>query len=148
MYYLYVYIANTPVLRWNQSGITVAGIANMSGNASNQLNTPYDVTLDYAYNLYIADNNNHRIQKYSFGSTVGTTVCGNGTPGTSQYQLYYPGRVIIDSNGNLYVADSAIHRIQLWSNGATSGKTVAGTGKGQSILSKLSFIIFDIDSFV
>ena len=86
--------------------------------------------MDYEYNLYIVDNLNHRVQKYSFNSPVGITVCGNGTSGISQYQLSYPGRVIIDSNGSLYVADSAIHRIQFWAKGATSGRTVAGiTGK-------------------
>ena len=70
---------------------------------------------------------NHRIQKYSFGSSTGQTVAGNGTAGSSQYQLNMPTRVIIDSNGNLYISDSANNRTQIWSNGAVSGTTLVGT---------------------
>ena len=64
------FIGIIPVLRWNSTGITVAGIGGMPGNASNQFNSPTDVILDYANNLYIADYNNHRVQKYLFGSST------------------------------------------------------------------------------
>ncbi|CAF0975438.1 unnamed protein product [Rotaria sordida] len=114
------------MLRWNTTGITVAGIVGNPGNANNQLNTPFDVILDYANNLYIADRANHRIQKYSLGASIGKTVAGNGTIGSSQYQLYNPSRVIIDLNGNFYISDTYNHRIQFWRNGAVSGTIVAG----------------------
>ena len=118
--------ANTPVLRWYPTGITVAGNGS-SGNGSNQFSSPFDIILDYEYNFYVADYNNHRIQKYSSGSSVGSTVAGNGIQGSSQNQLYNPTRVIMDSNGNFYIADSSNNRTQFWPKGASSGATIAGS---------------------
>ena len=85
--------------------------------------------MDYANNLYIADRDNHRIQKYLFGSSIGQRVAGNVTAGSSSDKLRFPGRVIIDSNEDLYIADTWNHRIQFWRKGANFGTTVAGTGK-------------------
>jgi len=122
-------IISTPVLRWNSTGITVAGISGSPSSANNQLNTPYDIFLDYANNLYIADGANHRIQKYLFGSSIGQRVAGNVTSGSSSDKLYLPSRVLIDSDENLYISDTGNHRIQFWRKGANSGTTIAGTGK-------------------
>ena len=124
-----LFLDNTPVLRWNSTGITVAGISGSPGSADNQLNLPYDIFLDYANNLYIADRNNHRIQKFLFGSSIGQTVAGNVTAGSSSDKLSYPGRVLIDSNENLYITDTGNSRIQFWRKGANFGTTIAGTGK-------------------
>jgi len=90
---------------------------------------PFDIFLDYANNLYIADRDNHRIQKYLFGSSIGQRVAGNVTAGSSSDKLRFPGRVLIDSNEDLYIADTWNHRIQFWRKGANFGTTVAGTGK-------------------
>ena len=120
---------NIPALRWNSTGITVAGISGSPGSANNQLNTPHDIFLDYANNLYIADRENHRIQKYLFGSSIGQRVAGNVTVGSSSDKLRFPSRVLLDSNEDLYIADTFNHRIQFWRKGANFGTTVAGTGK-------------------
>ena len=115
-----------PILRWNKTGITIAGTTGIAGNGSNQLNRPQDVVIDHAYNFYVADRSNNRIQKYSVGGLVGKTVAGNGTSGKSLDQFNVPPRVILDWNEDLYIADAFNNRIQFWKNGATSGKTVAG----------------------
>ena len=125
--YIEHFPATTPVLRWNSSGITVAGIVGNAGSTSNQLNTPLDVISDWNNNLYIADYYNHRIQKYSPGSSVGETVAGNGTLGATASQLCFPSRVLIDANENLYISDAYNYRVQFWSKGATNGTTIAGT---------------------
>ncbi|CAF4724417.1 unnamed protein product, partial [Rotaria sp. Silwood1] len=118
----------TALPRWNQTGITIAGISGVPGNGSDKLNTPYDATLDYLNTLYIADANNNRIQKYLIGTSNGTTVCGNGTSGSSSNQLSSPSYVLVDSNGNIRVADTFNQRIQLFSNGSSSGITIASSG--------------------
>ena len=113
-------------MRWNTTGITVAGMGNIAGSANHLLNNSRDIILDHENNLYIADSGNHRIQKFFSGSLNGITLIGNGTAGSSQHQLHSPSRVIIDSNGNLYISDILNHRIQFWRNGALSASTVAG----------------------
>lgn len=124
-------IGTTPVLRWNTTGITIAGITNVNGTASNQLNAPTGITLDYPNAFYVADRLNHRIQKFFMGSSVGMTVAGqaNGSSGTTASYLYTPSRVLIDSNESVYIADTSNHRIQFWKKNATSGTTIAGVGK-------------------
>jgi len=114
-----------PVLRWNTSGITIAGNGS-SGNANNRFNNPRDIILDHANSFYIADAFNHRIQKFLSGSLNGTTIIGNGTVGSSQNQLNSPSRIIFDSNENMYIADLYNHRIQFWHKNDLSTSTIAG----------------------
>ena len=118
------------MLRWNTTGITIAGLTGNSGNATNRLNTPLDVIPHWNKNFYVVDYGNHRIQEYLPDSSDGKTVAGTGKSGLSPSQLFCPSRLIIDSNENLYISDTCNHRIQFWNNGATNGTTIAGvTGK-------------------
>ncbi|CAF2984330.1 unnamed protein product [Rotaria sp. Silwood2] len=127
-------LENEAVLRWNTTGITIAGISNESGSDSTHLNTPWDVTLDYQNSLYIADRNNHRIQKYLVGSLSGITVAGqaNGTSGSTLSYLQNPSRVLVDVNGDMYITDTGNQRILSWSHSASSAVIIAGTGIGGS----------------
>ena len=50
----------------------IAGCTNTSGSASNQLHYAYSLRFDSIGNLYVADEVNHRIQKFS----IGTDSCG------------------------------------------------------------------------
>lgn len=68
----YSYHSDTvALLRWNSTGITVAGRADVGGNATNLLNSPHDAVTDYAGTLYITDFGNNRIQRYSIGASSG-----------------------------------------------------------------------------
>ena len=49
-----------------QSGTTIAGVGGVAGSNASLLNNPYAVLLDDNYNLYVADGNNHRIQKFLY----------------------------------------------------------------------------------
>lgn len=120
-----------PTLRWNPVGITVAGVSNQPGTASNKLNIPIGIVVDYSNSLYIADFGNNRTQKYQRGATFGQTVSGqaNGTASSSSACISNPADVTIDTNNNVYVLDTSNHRVQLWSDGSLSGVTLAGTGK-------------------
>jgi len=117
------------VLRWNKTGVTVAGIIANPGNSSVLLNNPLDVKIDHAYNIYVVDRWNHRIQKYTFDNTTGQTIVGNGSIGPYPYQLDYPAQMIFDSNENFYISESYRQDILFWLNGGTSGTRVAGNGK-------------------
>ena len=100
---------------------------------SANLYDPYDVAVDHAGNIYIADLNDHRIRKVDTAGNI-STVAGNGTPGYSgdggpatSASLYYPSGVAVDAAGNLYIADTSNQRIRKVD---TSGNisTVAGNG--------------------
>ena len=67
--------------------------------------------------MYIADLNNHRIQKWIPGASEGTTVAGGNGSGSNANQLNKPKGVVIDASGNLYITDTYNHRIQKWTLG-------------------------------
>ena len=119
------------ILRWNSTGLTVAGVSTVSGTDNMHLNRPLDLALDYQGTMFIADINNHRIQKYVRGSRNGTTVAGfgNGTSSTSPNGLNVPVHVIVDDEGNLYITNLGNCQILYWPRNALSGVVVGGFGK-------------------
>jgi sugar lactone lactonase YvrE len=137
-----LYIAdtgNSRIRKITTDGVitTVAGDGNYGyggdgGQATAaQLNDPYDIAVDPAGNLYIADTENNRVRKVSPAGVI-TTVAGNGTRGYSgdggqavSAQLNHPEGIAVDTVGNLYIADTWNHRIRkVEANGAIA--TVAG----------------------
>ena len=121
-------------LRWNSTGITIAGVSNVPGTDSMHFNVSTDLALDYQGTMFIADRYNHRIQKYVRGSMNGTTVAGfgNGTSGTLLDGLILPNHVIVDDEENLYISNPGNDQILYWPCNALSGVVVAGFGKKKS----------------
>jgi sugar lactone lactonase YvrE len=95
--------------------------------------TPWDLAMDAAGSLYVADSGNHRIRKISPNGIV-STVAGNGSQGFSgdgglaiSATLNGPLGVAVDSAGNIYISDTWNHRIRrVTPSGIIS--TVAGDG--------------------
>jgi gliding motility-associated-like protein len=116
----------------SSTGITVAG-GNGPGAAVNQLHSPFGLFVDGVGNLYVVDEDNHRVQKWPPGATAGVTVAGGNGKGSGPHQLDYPMGLAVDAAGNLFIADVQNNRIQKWAPGATSGITVAGgNGPGKA----------------
>lgn len=120
-----------PVLRWNRTGIIVAGQTGINSTNSTHLNCPWGLAIDYENTLFVVDHRNNRVQKFLKDSLVGITVAGqaNGAKGSNNISLNSPATLFLDSNHDLYIADSNNNRIQLWKNNANSGMTIAGIGK-------------------
>lgn len=117
----YVYIANSnqhTIVQWipgTGTGNVVAGTNGVLG--SNNLTMAYPVAgrIDPLGNLFVVDNNNHRIQLYCRFPTVSTsarTIIGTGSSGSTATTLKYPSEIALDSDLNIYVADNDNHRIQ------------------------------------
>ena len=134
-------VGTNPQLRWNATGSTVAGDrGGVAGTSLNKLDRPFGFALDASNTLYIADQQNHRIQKWLRGASSGSTIAGqaSGTSGTSLSDLYQPSAVILDTNGDMYISDTSNNRVQYWPTIATSGTTVAGVlGKRRVITRSL-----------
>ena len=82
------------------------------------LDEPSGVAVDGAGNLFIADNDNHRIRKVDSAGVI-TTVAGTGETGFSgdggpaiQAALEEPSGVAVDGAGNLFIADYNNHCIR------------------------------------
>ena len=124
------------VLRWNPTGITIAGVSSVPGTDNTHLNASTDLALDYQGTIFIADRYNNRIQKYIRGSTNGTMVAGfgNDTSSVSPNGLSEPIHVIVDDEENLYVTNYGNDRIVYWPRNALSGVVVAGVGKKKKMI--------------
>ncbi|CAF4671688.1 unnamed protein product, partial [Didymodactylos carnosus] len=77
-----IYVAdfnNQRVQQWQSgqtNGSTIAGVTSQSGNGFNQFNSPTSVFVDLNDNLYVADRDNYRIQRWAPNSVIGVTVAG------------------------------------------------------------------------
>ena len=75
---------------------------------------PYGVAVDGSGNVYIVDQFNNRIQKFS---SSGRFLAKWGAEGSGDGQFVYPNGVAVDGSGNVYVADVANNRIQKFALG-------------------------------
>ncbi len=87
-----------------------------SGNGTGEFDFPYAVDVDAAGNIYVADTNNSRIQK--FDSSGGFLAAwgkngGDGSSGSGDGEFNFPSGVAVDASGNIYVADTSNYRVQM-----------------------------------
>jgi sugar lactone lactonase YvrE len=130
--------ANHTIRRITPAGVvsTYAGLAGTAGatdgtGAAARFTSPYDVALDAAGNLYVADAGNHTIRKIAPGGVVTTLA---GTPGVegsadgtgSAARFTSPVVLAADADGNVYVRDSLQPTVRkITAAGVVS--TIAGT---------------------
>jgi len=74
---------------------------------------PQGVAVDGNGNVYVADTDNSRIQKFS---SDGTFLVTWGSEGSENGQFLKPYGIAVDGNGNVYVADTGNSRIQKFSS--------------------------------
>ena len=111
------------------NGIVFAG-GNGNGVNPNQLSSPTSICVDAQGNLYVADADNYRIQKFPPGSnssTNGITVAGGNGIGTALNQFSDPVSVGVDGGGNIFVCDALNNRVVEFppnSNNQTNGAVI------------------------
>ncbi|CAF1186446.1 unnamed protein product [Rotaria magnacalcarata] len=116
----------TPGSSWNSTGITIAGVTGVLGTNSTLLSYVNDVGIDIFSNIYVADANNQRIQRFALNATVGQTVAGVvSTIGPTATLFNFP-RAIFVLASTLFVSDFYNYRIQKFTYNTSTGVTFAG----------------------
>jgi hypothetical protein len=117
-----LYIADTEnhtIREISPSGLvsTLAGMAGFSGGADGtgsaaRFDSPSDVAVDSAGNVYVADTDNFTIREVVPSTGVVSTLAGlAGTSGStnglgSAVRFFGPAGIAVDSSSNLYIADT------------------------------------------
>ncbi len=93
-----------------------AGDSNQATSA--QLNSPVDVDVDAAGNVFIVDQTNNRIRRVNAAGVI-ETIAGNGTVGYSgdggpalQAQVTQPTAIEVESDGSIMVGDNGNLRVR------------------------------------
>ncbi|TAK71498.1 MAG: TIGR03663 family protein [Dehalococcoidia bacterium] len=92
-----------PTVRTDGTQLVIGG----DGSAPGQLNGPAGVKLDKAGNIYVADTNNNRIQKYDPDGNYLAAAGGF----TSDFSMNQPWSMAVADDGTVFVADTWNHKI-------------------------------------
>lgn len=97
-----------------------------TGSGDGQFLTPTGITTDAAGNVYVAEGNGNRVQKFT---NTGTFVLKFGTGGAANGGLISPSGIAVDSAGNIYVSDASedTNRVSKYNSGGAFLNTV-GSG--------------------
>ena len=96
-----------------------------SGTRNGDLDYPVGVATDGSGNVYVADRDNSRIQKFDAN---GTFLSAWGSAGSDDGQFNFPNGVATDGSGNVYVADGNNNRIQKFDANGTFLAAWGGAG--------------------
>lgn len=120
---LYVADGNFLIRKITPAGMisTVAGdgIHGYGGDGGSalraRLDMPYDMAIDLAGNVYIADYNNQRVRKVTTAGVI-TTIGGTGVEGytgdgglATNARITYPTCIVVDKTGNVFISDPMNH---------------------------------------
>jgi sugar lactone lactonase YvrE len=86
------------------------------GSAMGEFNYPTGIEIDSLSDVYVADNSNHRVQKFS---KDGKFILEWGSEGTKKGEFGHPSDTAVDPSGDVYVADTGNHRVQKFASDGT-----------------------------
>ncbi len=93
-----------------------AGAADYEFDLKWGVSKPWDVAVDASGNVYVTDQLNHRVQKFS---SAGTLLLQWGSLGSADGQFNTPWGIAVDASGNVYVADGYNYRVQKFASDGT-----------------------------
>ncbi|CAF0856568.1 unnamed protein product [Adineta steineri] len=113
-------------IRWKQDGMRVAG-SSEKGNATNQLDEPYNLFIVQDETMIIVERENDRVSQWKIGDKNGQVLAGGHGPGDKLNQLNRPSDVVIDKRTDSFIICSRDSRqVVRWSrhSGITQGESL------------------------
>jgi len=104
------------------------GMLGSQGSDNWRFNNPRGVAVDKNSNVYVADSDNHRVQKCVLvtGGYTCSTFVGIEDNVNDDFSHLHPLSVVVDATGRVYVADEWNNRIQVFDSSGAYLTTIAG----------------------
>jgi NHL repeat/RTX calcium-binding nonapeptide repeat (4 copies)/Bacterial Ig-like domain len=112
----------------------------IAGTGDGEFTSPQGIATDSSSNVYVADTNNNRIQKFN---STGGFLTKWGSLGTGNNQFNGPQGIATDSSDNVYVADTNNNRILKFNSTGTYITQWGGAGAGDGQFSLPSGVATD-----
>jgi sugar lactone lactonase YvrE len=93
-----------------------------------RISQPMDVAVDEGGNIWVADQNAHRVVKYSPTGSYVTQLGVTWEGGSDDAHFANPWSIAFNSSGDIYVSDAGNFRIQVFTNGGIHKATIGMTG--------------------
>jgi tripartite motif-containing protein 71 len=117
------------VAAFDTGGRLLASIGLGQGAGPGQLNFPYGVTMDAQGRVFVADDLNHRIVRYSTPATGYRYKARWGAYGTAPGRLAYPRGLAAGANGELFAANTGNDRIDVFDASGTLKRSFGTSGR-------------------
>ena len=133
------------ILVTDTGGRILGSIGGGSGSRPGQLNFPYGVALDPQGRLFVADNLNHRIVRFSNASSGYVYKARWGSYGRGPGQLAFVRGIAADRAGNVYVANTGNDRIDVFDRGGRLLRSFGTSGRAEGQFNTPSGVATDSD---
>ena len=101
-----------------------------AGSENGELDIPVSLAVDGSGNVWVAEQENNRVQKFS---SSGTFLAAYSSLGTGSTALKAPKGIAIDSKGDVWISDTGNHRIvELSSSGSLIQAFGYGVANGEA----------------
>jgi hypothetical protein len=134
------------VFEANRDYKATLGMTGNPGSGNEQFNYPWDIAIDTAGNVYVADYDNYRVQKCSLGGSSYSCQTLIGETGVYDYEFsqVVPRSVAVDASGRVYVADDWSSTLKVFDHTGAFLTSVGGEwGSNTSQFSSVGAIAFD-----
>ncbi|HEY6758997.1 MAG TPA: NHL repeat-containing protein [Baekduia sp.] len=117
------------VAAFDTGGHLLASIGDGQGAGPGQLNFPYGVAIDPQGRVFVADDMNQRIVRYSTPATKYQYKARWGSYGTGPGQLAYPRGLATNPAGELFVANTGNDRVDVFDASGTLKRSFGTSGR-------------------
>lgn len=124
------------ITRWGNNG---------TANGNFDLSPDSEVAVDSSGNVYVADSDNNRIQKFT---STGGFITKWGTFGTGNGQFKNPTGVAVASDGSVYVVDANNIRVQKFTSTGAYVTQWSGSGTAAGHFQALAGVAVDLSGNV
>jgi hypothetical protein len=108
---------------------TTLGVLDETGTDNRHFNWPWGVAVDASGNIYVADTENHRVQKCTLSGTSYSCITFVGETGVFNDDFWHlhPLAVAVDNAGRVYVVDEWNNRVQVFDSAGAYLTTIGGS---------------------